>query len=132
VSYKFRKDHRDLETSEIQKEIADNFFSKDKNGNLVLSKDIYCRDLITEASSIYIGSRKKENKLENIKTNLYFNGQQITETSSSGTTVLVGHEARHRSGGEDALDHDNLAGFVADEHKSSAYNIAMSVALGMP
>jgi hypothetical protein len=34
------------------------------------------------------------------------------------------HEARHRSGGADPLNHDNLAGFVASEHKSLPNTIA--------
>jgi hypothetical protein len=58
VSYKFRKDHRDPETSEIQKEIADNFISVDKNGDIVIDRDIHCRSLYVEGASLYIGGVK--------------------------------------------------------------------------
>ena len=131
--YRFSKHHKDIDTQQIQRELEDNFVSFDKDGNIVLTKDIYCRDIITEASSIYIGSKKPENKLENISNSLYFNSVKIV---SGPTTVyeavLADHASQHEDGGSDEIDHDSLSGYVADEHKSNAYNIAMSVALGMP
>lgn len=53
-----------------------------------------------------------------------------SKTHAELTSVTVNqhhardHEASHRLGGADALNHDNLAGFVAAEHKSLPNTIA--------
>jgi len=116
--YKFRKKHRDQDLADIQREIEDNLVSLDKNGNVVINKDIYCRDLITEESSVYIGTKHPRNKLENIKQDLYFSGVKIVSAASSSTVPagLALHADRHEYGGADELNHDDLAGFVANEH----------------
>ncbi len=53
--YKFTKDHRDSDIQRIQREIEDNLVSFDKNGNIVIDKDIYCKSLHVEGASLYIG-----------------------------------------------------------------------------
>ena len=128
--YRFSKHHKDTDVQQIQREIEDNLISYDKDGNVVLNKDIYCRDLITQASSIYIGSKKPENKLENIRNNLYFNSVKIV---SGPTTVyeavLADHASQHEDGGSDEINLGGLSGVPTDMLKMS---IAMAVALGMP
>ena len=128
--YRFSKHHKDIDTQQIQRELEDNFVSVDKDGNIVLDRDIYCRDLITSDNSVYIGSKKPENKLENIRNSLYFNSVKIV---SGPTTVyeavLADHASQHEDGGSDEIDLDGLSGVPTDMLKMS---IAMAVALGMP
>jgi len=126
--YRFSKKHIDPETARIQREIEDNLVSFDKDGNIVLDKDIYCRDIITADSSIYIGSKKPANKLENIRNELYFNNVKITNNTVIGA-FLADHASQHEDGGSDEIDLDGLSGVPTDMLKMS---IAMSVALGMP
>jgi len=56
--YRFSKKHKDIEIVDIQREIEDNLVSYDKNGNLVISKDIHCRSLYVDGDSIYLGDVK--------------------------------------------------------------------------
>jgi hypothetical protein len=58
-NYKFSRQHpRDKDVIDIQREIEDNFFSRDKDGNLVIDKDIHCRSIYVEGDSLYIGGIK--------------------------------------------------------------------------
>ena len=116
--YKFRKKHRDQEVADIQREIEDNLISLDKDGNVVINKDIYCRDLITQAESVYIGSKKPENRLKTIKQELYFNDIQITSLGSA--SGIVPHAARHESGGADEIDFNIIAGALPDVSSKTA------------
>jgi len=56
--YKFAKRHPEKETADLQREIEDNMVSFDKDGNIILDKDIHCRSIYVEGDSLYIGGVK--------------------------------------------------------------------------
>lgn len=55
---RFKKPHKDLDIQEIQREIEDKVVAVDKNGDIVIKKDVRCRSLYVEGDSIYIGGVK--------------------------------------------------------------------------
>jgi len=119
--FRYSKDPPDDELRRVQRETEDNFFSKDKNGNLVISADIYCKDLITDSESIYLGSKKKKNRLRVVADELHYNDIKLTVSDQDRLldptgTGIAPHASIHESGGYDETDHDDLAGFVANEH----------------
>ena len=56
--FRYSKIPTDDDARRQQRETEDNFFSKDKNGNLVLNKDIYAHSLYLDGDSLYIGGIK--------------------------------------------------------------------------
>jgi len=119
--YKFQKPHKDLDIQQIQREIQDNLVSFDKDGNIVIDSDIYCKDLITDSESIYLGSKKKKNRLRIVADELHYNDIKLTYSDQdrlldSTGVGIVAHASIHESGGYDEISHDGLADFVADEH----------------
>ncbi len=56
--FRYSKDPVDDDVRRFQRETEDNFLSYDKDGNLVIDKDIRCRSLYVEGESIYIGGIK--------------------------------------------------------------------------
>ena len=111
--YKFSKGHSDPDIQQIQREIQDNLVSFDKDGNIVLDADLYCRDLITSGDSIYIGSKKKKNKLNVKADELYYNEIKITQSDQDRLYDPTGvgiapHASIHESGGYDEINHYDL------------------------
>ena len=89
-----------------------NCLGKDSDGNIRFDGDFYTKNLITDYTSIYIGDKKPQNKLENINRELFFNKTKIVDNTSG----VAPHEDRHQDGGIDELSHDGLKDFVANEH----------------
>ena len=61
--FRYSKSPVDPDIQRLQRETEDNFISKDRDGNIRIDKDIYCKDLITSADSIFIGKKSEKNKL---------------------------------------------------------------------
>ena len=58
MSFKFRKPHKDLDVQDIQRQLEDFGIYKDKNGDIRLDGDIYCKDLHADEESIFLGDFK--------------------------------------------------------------------------
>lgn len=53
------------------------------NTDFVTEKDIYCRDLITSAASIYIGEKSPKCKIDIVEGNLRFAQQKVSTDSDT-------------------------------------------------
>jgi len=132
--YKFQKPHKDLDIQQIQREIQDNLVSFDKDGNIVIDSDIYCKDLITDSESIYLGSKKKKNRLRVVADELHYNDIKLTYSDQDRLLDPTGvgiasHASIHEDGEYDEISIEGLSGIPKDMLDMS---IAMAVALGMP
>ena len=65
--FRYSKTAEDKDVMRLQRETEDNFFSKDKNGDLVLDKDIRCRSIYVEGESLYIGGIKVKSPIHSDK-----------------------------------------------------------------
>jgi hypothetical protein len=57
-SYKFSHKPDEQLLSQLFREVEDSFVSFDKDGNIVINKDIICRSIYVEGDSLYIGGIK--------------------------------------------------------------------------
>ena len=122
--YRFSKPHNDPDIQQIQREIQDNMVSFDRDGNIVIDADITCVDLITSGDSIYIGSKKKKNKLNVVADELYYNEIKITHSDQDELLDPTGvgiapHASIHESGGYDEIGRSVVA-------KTATYTITTS------
>jgi hypothetical protein len=57
-SYKFSQSHLEPLLQQLFREAQDNFAAIDKDGDLVINRDIHCRSLFVDDESLYIGGVK--------------------------------------------------------------------------
>jgi hypothetical protein len=124
--FRYSKDPVDDDVRRLQRETEDNFFSKDKNGNLVINKDIHCRSIYVEGESLYIGGVKFISPVHSDEDGYWKYNREMKQFDFTESATATSHASDHEAGGSDPITHDNLTGVVANEH------IAMAVALGMP
>ena len=140
--FRYSKDPVDDDIRRLQRETEDNFFSKDKNGDLVLDKDIRCRSLYVEGESFYLGGIKLRSpihsddggywKYNRVKKQFDFTAtaSPITEevqdiigamvTGNTETLIAVTYQDGDGTidfvVDEANIDHDALTNFVTNEH----------------
>lgn len=129
AKYKLTKQHKDLEIQRIQREIEDNFVSFDKDGNLVIDKDIKCRSLYVEGDSLYIAGIKVKSPVHSDDDGYWKYNRDLKQFDFTPSAAPAVHASEHEAGGADEIDLDELSGIPTDMFKMS---IAMSIALGMP
>jgi len=86
--FRYSKIPKDEDVTRLQRETEDNFFSKDKNGNLVLNKDIHCRSLYVEGESLYIGGIKVKSPIHSDDTGTW-QYEREKDQFGFGTTLYV-------------------------------------------
>ena len=122
MSLKFRKDHKDPDVKDIQRQIEDEVVALDKNGNIVLPKDIHCRSLYVEGDSLYIGGIKiQAQKHSDDGSYLQYNrtAKQFSYENVATQTELNAHMV-------------DISTHGVNEITDNSDAIAFAVALGMP
>ncbi|KKL66299.1 hypothetical protein LCGC14_2146360, partial [marine sediment metagenome] len=113
---KFPKQHRDLETQSIQREIEDKAVALDKDGNIILDRDIHCRSLYVDGDSLFIGGIKVRSPNPGDDAGYWKYTREEKQIQFTESAVPSDHASEHEVGGGDLVNHDDLTGFVADEH----------------
>jgi len=114
--FRYSKIPQDEDVVRLQRETEDNFFSKNKNGDLVSDKDIHCRSIYVEGDSLYIGGMKIIAPTHS-EDGAFWQYDRTNNEMIFGTSIAAAaHAASHESGGADTVDHDSLIGYVANEH----------------
>jgi len=114
-------EHYDQQNRDLFDELAVKL-QLDANGDLILPGDLRAEDgsLYVSAESLYLGETKISEPLEGEDNNIL----QVDFTNKLAKWVSVPapnvHAPSHESGGSDETNHDDLAGFVANEHINMA------------
>jgi len=140
--YKFSQKSLEPLLAQLFREIEDHYPALDKDGDVVLEKDIHCRRLFVDDESIYIGGVKlgkptlSENgyylKFDSTAKELVYaekatpvdeSVQDIVGAMFSGNTETLISATYQDSDGtidlvvdEASIDHDALTNFVPNEH----------------
>jgi len=114
--FRYSKDPVDDDVRRLQRETEDNFFSKDKNGNLVFDGDIECDSVKVKGESLYIGGVKFKSPIHSNEDGYWKYNRENKQFDFTATANPEPHASDHEVGGNDLVTHDSLTGFVADEH----------------
>ena len=114
---KFTKQHpRDLDIQSMQREIEDKAVALDKDGNIILDRDIHCRSLYVDGDSLFIGGIKVRSPNPGDDAGYWKYAREEKQIQFTESAVPSDHASEHEVGGGDLVNHDDLTGFVADEH----------------
>ena len=88
-NYKYSQTHKDEDVTRIMRETEDNFFSKDKKGDLVIDKDIHCRSIYVEGESIYIGGVKMVSPIHSDNDGYWKYDREIKQFNFNGIDEIA-------------------------------------------
>ena len=117
---KFTKQHpRDLDIQSMQREIEDKAVALDKDGNIILDRDIHCRSIYVEGDSLYIGGIKVNLPISSDNTGYWKYVRANKEIQFTNEANPEDHATNHESGGKDEVTLNIVA-------KTAAYTVTAS------
>ena len=117
---KFTKQHpRDLDIQSMQREIEDKAVALDKDGNIILDRDIHCRSIYVEGDSLYIGGIKVNLPISSDNAGYWKYVRANKEIQFTNEANPEDHATNHESGGKDEVTLNIVA-------KTAAYTVTAS------